>query len=357
MIAADRSEAAVVKAFWLGVVGMALAAIATSASAQTPLFSNDTPISFTLAGPINQLVRTAKTSTDAVPATLTLAGGAPIPLQISPRGFTRRTEGFCAFPPIKLDFDHDSVEGTLFQGQNKLKLVTHCKSPTSYEQLYVKEYLVYRLYNLLTPISFRVRPAQVTYHDAGGRGADITRFAFLVESLGDMARRNALTPFKTTPGQTASTRLDPQTITLLALFQYTIGNLDWDPVTGPPGDGCCHNGKLLARDGATTGHIPVPYDFDFTGLVDAPYATPPANIAAPNVRRRYYRGYCRDHDRLPAAITTLKQHRPEMIALIAGELLLDDNSRQAMQGYLDESFKSLDDSRAFEREVTSHCRS
>ena len=343
-----------VKAFWLGVAGMVLAAIAPPAFAQTRLFSDDTPIAFTLTGPINQLVRNAKTSTDAVPATLTLAGGAPIPLQISPRGFTRRTEGFCSFPPIRLNFEHDSVEGTLFQGQNKLKLVTHCKSPTPYEQLYVKEYLVYRLYNLLTPISFRVRPAQVTYHDAGGRGADITRFAFLIEPQDDMARRNGLTPYETTPGQTPATRLDPQTITLLALFQYMVGNLDWDPVTGPPGDECCHNGKLLAREGSTT-LIPVPYDFDFTGLVDAPYATPPANIIAPNVRKRWYRGYCRDHDRLPAAIATLRQHRAAMAAVIAGETRLDEGGRRGMQAYID-SFFDIVDKPEFEREVTRHCR-
>ena len=344
-----------VKAFWLGVAGMIAAAIATPASAQTRLFADDASIAFTLTAPFGRLVRNAKTSTDPVPATLTLAGGQPMPLQIAPRGFTRRTQGFCAFPPIRLNFDREAVEGTLFEGQNKLKLVTHCKSVASYEQLYVKEYLVYRLYNLLTPVSFRVRPAQVTYHDDGGRGADITRFAFLVESQGDMARRNGLTPYETQPGQTASTRLDPGTITLLALFQYVVGNLDWDPVTGPPGDECCHNSKLLAREGAAS-LIPVPYDFDFTGIVDAPYATPPDNIAVPNVRKRYYRGYCRDHDRLPAAIATLRQQRGAMTALIAGETRLDDGNRRGMQAYLDESFRILDTPQDFEREVARHCR-
>ena len=345
-----------VRAFWLSVAGMVLAAIAPPAFAQSRLFADDAPVAFTITAPFNTVLRTAKSSTDPVAATLTVAGDArAIPLQIAPRGFTRRTAGYCTFPPIKLDFERADVEGSLFEGQNKLKLVTHCKPAESFQQLYIKEYLVYRLYNLLTPISFRVRPAQVTYHDGEGRRADVTRFAFLVESQGDMARRNGLTPFETPPGQVAATRLDPPTITLLALFQYMIGNLDWDPVTGPPGDECCHNGKLLARDGATTGLIPVPYDFDFTGLVDAPYATPPDSIAVPNVRRRYYRGYCRDHDRLPAAIATLRQHRAAMASVIAGETLLADGERRAMQAYLDDFFKSVDNG-DFERESTRHCR-
>lgn len=342
------------KAFWLGLAGCVLAAVTPPAFAHAGLFSDDAPIAFTLSGPIDQLVRTAKRSTDPVAATLTVAGGAPIPLQIAPRGFTRRTEGFCSFPPIRLNFAHDAVAGTPFEGQNKLKLVTHCKPAASFQQLYVKEYLVYRLYNLLTPVSFRVRPAEVTYHDAGGHGADITRFAFLIESQGDMARRNGLTPYETQPGQTPSTRLDPALITQLALFEYMVGNLDWDPVTGPPGDECCHNVKLLSRAGADA-LVPVPYDFDFTGVVDAPYATPPANIDEPNVRRRHWRGYCRDHDRLPVAIAALKQHRSAMAALIAGEARLDEGVRRGMQAYIDDFFDTVDKPE-FEREVTRHCR-
>jgi hypothetical protein len=346
------------KAIWFGVAVMLFAA--APASAQKRLFAEESAVTFTLNAPFGQLVRTAENSTTPFPGTIALSaeGGAPqsFPLQISARGFTRRTGDFCLFPPIKLDLDKPAMRGTVFEGQNKLKLVTQCRPPASYEQLLVMEYMTYHLYNVVTPMSFRVRPAQVTYHDADGRRPDVTQFAFLIEDTDDVAKRNDRVELELTPNQISSAQLDPQAAAVYGLFELMVGNLDWEYVTGPPGDTCCHNTKIIAREGATSGHIPVPYDFDFSGLVDAPYATPPDNVRVENVRSRYYRGLCRHNEQLPAAAAILQGHRAAFAAVIAAEPRLSAANRQRSQRYLEEFFEILDNPGRFDREVVRRCR-
>src|SRR5688572_9823726 len=129
-----------------------------SASAQTRLFRDPTELQDVIEAPLNTLVRTAARNTDPHPAAFTVtADGAPqrFDIQLSARGISRRTGGICTSPPLRLDFDGDAVRGTLMQGQNRLKLVTRCRNGANYEQLIVLEYTAYRLYNEITPLSFR----------------------------------------------------------------------------------------------------------------------------------------------------------------------------------------------------------
>ena len=65
----------------------------------------------------------------------------------------------CQFPPLRVNFPASRVGGTVFDGQNGIKLVSHCRDRADDEQNVIEEYLVYRSYNLLTDESFRVRLA------------------------------------------------------------------------------------------------------------------------------------------------------------------------------------------------------
>jgi hypothetical protein len=340
----------------LAAAAAALVLGPTAAGAQTRLFSEETPVTATLEAPFAKLVRGARNNTDPYPARLTVAGAAPVDLEVAPRGLTRRTGGICTFPPLRLDFKRAEMRGTLLEGQNKLKLVAHCKPQPSFEQLLVLEYTAYRLYNAVTPMSFRVRPLQVTYTDTEGRRDDGTRFAFLIEDADDMARRNGRVEFEVAPNEISSAQLDPQAAAVYGLFQYMIGNLDWEYVAGPPGDTCCHNNKLIGRQGATAGHIPVPYDFDFSGFVDAPYATPPDVIPVRDVRTRYYRGLCRFNDQVPAAVTVLQGKRAAFNAVLASETRLTPANRANAQRYLDDFFETVADPNKVQREIIRRCR-
>ncbi len=344
--------------FW-AVAGCVLAAIGSfnPASAQAPLFSDTSEIQILIEGPIGELVRTARRGTDPFPARLSLLGGAEprrFEIALSARGISRRTGGICNFPPIRLDFN-DAVRGTPMQGQNRLKLVTRCRA--NLQHLTVLEYTAYRLYNEITPLGFRVRPAQVTYRDNAGRRREETQFNFLVEDVDDVARRNRLTALEVAPDEVRSSQLDAEASARVGLFHYMIGNLDWDMVSGPAGDECCHNGKLLAASATSRqGVVPVPYDFDYSGFVNAPYAVAPEGLGVANVRVRHYRGLCRYNANVPAAAELFRWRRAALFALIDGETRLSAPRRQAARRYIEEFFAILDEPTRFNRQVIERCR-
>lgn len=326
----------------------------TPASAQTALFSSDSELPILIEGPIGDLVRRAARNTDAAPAALTI-DGRRFDIELSPRGFSRRTLGICTFPPLRLNLAGER-QGTVMQGQNKLKLVTRCRSGAAYEQLTVLEYTAYRLYNEITPLSFRVRPVRTTFRDSERR-RDEVQFNFLIEDVDDLARRNRRVALDVQSREVASSQLDPQQAALVGMFQYMIGNLDWDMVEGTPGEECCHNGKLLAVSEASRERVvPAPYDFDYSGFVNAPYATPPEGMPVRNVRARYYRGLCRYNEEARAAAEHFRVRRERLYAVIDGETRLTDSRRRSARQYIEAFFETLDDPQRFERQVISNCR-
>jgi hypothetical protein len=336
-------------------VGLGASAFGPAAAQGAPLFSDTSEVPLTIEGPINTIVRTAAQSTAVHPATL-IAGEQRFNIELSARGLTRRTGGYCSFPPLRINFENNTLRGTLFQGQNHLKLVTRCR--TGGENLVVLEYLIYRIYNELTPQSFNVRPVRVTYRDSEGRRREETQFGFLIEDVDDMAHRNHLVALDVQNGAVSSAGLDANAAARDGLFQYMIGNLDWDMTSGHPGDDCCHNGKLLAATAAArTNVVPVPYDFDYSGFVNAPYAVPPAQLTdVHNVLTRYYRGWCRNNDQIPAAIEVFRARRAAITALIAGETRLPEARRRTAQNYIDAFYAVLDDPRRVQSQITGHCR-
>ncbi|MBX3428708.1 MAG: hypothetical protein KF779_03890 [Hyphomonadaceae bacterium] len=342
---------------WVAALaGLAVFGVSSPASAQTTrLFSGDTELPMVIEGPIGDLVRRAQRNTDPVPAVLTIAD-ARFDMELSPRGFSRRTLGICQFPPLRLNLRGER-RGTIMQGQNKLKLVTRCRSSAAYEQLTVLEYTAYRLYNEITPLSFRVRPVRVTYRDNGGRRREEVQFNFLIEDIDDLARRNHRTALEVQTREVASTQLDPQQAAFDAMFQYMIGNLDWDMVEGHADEECCHNGKLLAASATSRENVvPVPYDFDYSGFVNAPYATPPAGFRTSNVRQRVYRGYCRYNEQAQAAAELFRSRRERLYAIINGETRLTEGRRNAARSYIEGFFEILDDPQRFQRNVLDDCR-
>lgn len=346
------------KGVWAGaILGFAALCLSAPATAQTPLFSSDSELPIVVEGPIGEIVRRAARNTDPAPAVLTI-DNQRFDMELSPRGFSRRTRGICQFPPLRIDLSGpgSSRRDTIMQGQNRLKLVTRCRSSANYEQLIVLEYLTYRLYNEITPLSFRVRPVRATYRDTGGRREHV-QFNFLIEDDDDLARRNQRVVIEVQSGEVPSSQLDPQQAAIVSLFQFMIGNLDWDMTQGPPGDECCHNGKLLAASATSRQSvIPVPYDFDYSGFVNAPYAVPPESIPVRNVRQRHYRGLCRFNEQAPAAAEHFRARRDSLFAVIAAETRLSESRRNTARQYIEGFFEIIDDPQRFQRQIIDDCR-
>jgi hypothetical protein len=347
------------KAAWRGLAALVLILAAVRVPAQTPLFADSAPITLTIDGPFRTVVSRAPRSTDPYPATLILHGqrDQTFAITLSARGLSRRTRGFCDFPPLRLDFDKSALAGTLFEGQNRLKLVTHCKTSGTYARLAVLEYLIYRFYNELTPLSFRVRAAQISYRDSDRGGRAQTFFGFLIEDIDDTAARNGRIALEVGSGQIPSAALDPDAAALVSLFHFMIGNLDWDLNHGPEGGECCHNGKLISFEAAPkSAVVSVPYDFDHAGFVDAPYAEPPDQIRINTVRTRYYRGLCLHNQALRNAIAVFRAERADLLALIDTETRLPEARRDTARRYLDSFYEILDDPERFDRQVLRRCR-
>ena len=122
-------------------------------------------------------------SADGIPVTLML--------KVETRGNYRRHPDHCDLPPLRLNFPKKSLDQTVFDGQDKIKLVTHCQSTQDvYEQYLLQEYLIYRLYNLLTEKSFLVRLVHITYVDITETRTPLPKHAFLIEDNDRMAERN-----------------------------------------------------------------------------------------------------------------------------------------------------------------------
>ena len=351
-----------IRALWFGLLALA-AFTAAPAAAAARLFSEDAPLTIVITGPFNELVRKAKTNKDPYPATLTVRdGGGPVEtlkIQIRARGLFRRTSGSCAFPPIGLDFGKQAPKGSLFHGDGKLKLVTYCRTGSDYEQRIIMEHLSYKLYNLMTPLSYRVRAAQVTYRNAEG-DAGVTRFGFLIEDTDDVAARNGMAELEAMTGQVRSSQLDPRATARAALFEFMIGNVDWAFLAAPPGEKCCHNSYFLAAKGATpataAGVVPVPYDWDWSGFINPPYATVPPTLPISRVTERLYRGYCVSNGAIPAAIDEYRARKAELLALVSNETRLEPAYRDRGRRFLEGFFEVIDDPDRVQSQIIKRCR-
>jgi len=352
------------RSIWLAAllflpVGWTVATGAEPAGSQKPpkLFSSRDTLEVTMEAPWDDVQR-RESYQGTYPAQLRYQDSngrtVAIDMTVERRGVKRQET--CSFPPIRLRFEKAAAKGTVFRGEKSLKMVTHCKSSERYDQYYILEMLAYRMYNLLTDYSFRVRPLQVTYLDSASGQAETSRFAFLIEDDSDVAKRNGLK--KLDLPKISPDRLDAETASLMSLFQFLIGNTDWAALIGPDPRECCHNVKLIGPEplGPQDVALPVPYDFDSSGLVDARYAAPHHDLPIKSVTQRLFRGYCLHNATLESARQAILGQESAIRALVEDEQRLTASSRKKAGRFLDGFFEIAADPDKFEKYVTGRCR-
>ncbi len=311
-----------------------------AADGPRPLFASDDVLSLTLTGPLDTISH--KIAAIPIAAVLRVEGAAPetLPVTLSARGITRRREDICSFPPLRVEFTQKPGPSSLFKGQKRLKLVTHCQRTADYQQYLLLEYTAYRLYRALTPESFNVRLAKIDYARTDGHVLT-TRLGFFIEDINDVAKRNGQERLRDVHRISAS-QLDAAAAARFAVFEYMISNLDWAMTAGAVGEDCCHNSRLLGPEGATgasTGLIPVPYDFDETGLVNVPYAAPPDGIHVSDVTERLYRGFCAHNEEARAFLTQISTRHDSLMAILDETPEMTDRTRRNAANYLGDFFK------------------
>ena len=315
-----------------------------------PLFQSTEPLAFTLAADFKLINKDRNPeSTARYPALLSLTDERgreqTIHVRLSPRGHFRRMARNCSFVPLRVELPAAETAGTVFEGQSTLKLGTHCQDDKSYEQITLREYLTYPIFNIVTPRSFRARLARGTYVDAKSGKAHTTRYAIFIEHENDVARRMGGRVVELP--RTGFKDMEASTLTLMMLFEYMIGNTDFSLWA-------LHNVRLVQDPARTL--FPVPYDFDLSGLVAAPYAIPEPRLGIRSVSDRLYRGPCRTVDELEAAASMLREKRPDILALVDRTSGLDSGARSEVKNYLESFFKTIERPASIKRQFVDGCK-
>jgi hypothetical protein len=342
---------------------LALQAQEGSASDRHPLFQDETVLKAVLTAPISQVYTQRHQEVRIYhPGQWTYIDGGGetqrLDVSIRTRGHFRRE--VCELPPLQLNFKKSQVKGTLFAGQNKVKLVAPCKEGKRYQQYVILEYLAYKMYQLLTDESFTVRLVRLSYVDRDENLDPWTSLAFMIEDDKDMARRLDLD--RVNIESVLYAQLDHTRLAVLQLFQFMIGNNDYSVIKPSLDDDCCHNMQLLGIEDETDpvmpdeSIIPVPFDFDFSGLVNATYAAPPSQIPIRDVRFRFYYGLCVPRPILDQAIIELQSKREQILSLIAASEQLDEGIREKNLEYIEEFFEIIDDPKAIDELIVRRCR-
>jgi len=267
-------------------------------------------------------------------------------IKIKPRGEFRRK--YCSFPPIELKFSKSDTDNIFTLEDNELKLVTHCKNASLFEQYVLKEYLCYKMYNLLTDYSFRVRLLKINYIDSKGKKKDIVKYGFIVESNKSLASRIDAYPVKVKGIKINQT--DYNIVHIMTVFLYMIGNTDWAIPA-------LHNVKLYRlKDPSKFDPLPVPFDFDYSGMVNTDYAIPDENLGIETVRQRVYRGYCIPEKDLTKVLYLFEQKKEEFYALVNNFELLDKYHKNEMLIYLNEFYDIIEKSYNVKANIIEHCR-
>lgn len=339
-----------------------LAASAAAGAASTsplPLWADDTVLDVTIDAPFSTLMDVRPDKAELKGSfSYTEADGSDrrISVKLRTRGNYRRAKEHCDFAPLRLNFKKGEVRGTLLDGQDKLKLVTHCKAfEDGYEEIVLREYLAYALFRKLTDLSYGVRLLRVTYFDTE-KDRDITRFGFVIEDDKDVADRNAL--HRVDNRFIAHDEHDRQHQSLVDVFQYLIGNTEYSLVNPEPGKSCCHNTDILSAAKGPP-YFALPFDFDFSGVVDAPYAEPNPKYPIRSVRIRYYKGLCSNNDLLPDTLQLFRDKRArlfDVIEKLRGHSIAATRSAQSARNYVEAFYRIIDDPEEVRERLLGACR-
>jgi hypothetical protein len=297
-------------------------------------FSDDKVIEATLTTDIKKLITQKKTSAWQ-PASIAMqfpdSSVINENISLQPRGIYRKEN--CDMASLMLNFKNPAAPK--LSRLKQLKLVGGCSKAGADEELLLKEYLVYKIYNFISPMSFRVRLLHINYKDSKQKARSYSQYAFLIEDIKDLAARNNCVEKKNQVyGLDAA---DRQQFNIVCIFQYMIGNTDWSVRQ-------YHNIKLIVPKNDTTARpYVIPYDFDYAGLVNAPYAVPNEGLGITSVTERLYRGFARTMEELHANLNVFKEKKNVIMFYLTDFPLLSIKVRKDMNRYLEAFYKIIDD--------------
>ena len=265
-------------------------------------------------------------------------------VKIRARGNMRKD--ICYFPPIKLYYPEDFLDSMGFNKKyNDYKLVFSCQSTSTYQDYVLKEFLIYQLYNLLTDLSYQVQLIHLTIEDSENKRKTIESYGFIIENDEEMADRFGGELIE--PRILSPRAIIPEHYDRMALFQYMIGNTDWYMYNK-------HNMKILKRE-VDSYPIIIPYDFDYSGIINASYAVPHEKLPIEYVRERFFLGMCREEGVYTPSLQLFRDKKAAILAACENFDLLNEKARKNTINYLNGFFNILEDDKKTRRNIIEHC--
>lgn len=308
------------------------------------LFNSDEVITMELRSDFSSIQRGRTDSSEYFNGKLIYGSGSgevELDVKIRARGNFRRNPANCSFPPLMVNFKKSEVANTLFENQNKLKLVTPCQM----EEDVIQEYLIYKLYNLVTDRSLKVRLVKIFYFDTGSGQPVFTRYSFFIEDLdrfaertGSFVKRKFYTPFD----------LDKDSYIKMTLFQYMVGNKDWFVTSG-------HNINIMQPNDSTKLPFAVPYDFDFAQFVDAHYSKPTGVPDDYLSNRKVFRGILLPAEEYQRAFEFFNSLEPSFKELVKRKKYLSYNTRNTSFEHIEYFFYVINDKELAKTEIFNLC--
>ncbi|MFC2126581.1 hypothetical protein ACFLU5_17460 [Bacteroidota bacterium] len=321
----------------------------TSYAKDYDIFNNESPLEMTLKSDFKNLIkRKYKDEYQGAILEYNLNDTVLVrrEVKIKARGEFRRKK--CMNPPLKINFKKKDVLLPQLREFDKMKMVDVCKNNDLYEQYLITEFLVYKMYNLLTEFSFRVRLLNVNYVDLSGKYKPRTRYAFFIEDIDQLAFRHDAIRYQMERISPKST--DQEITGILDVFQYMIGNTDYYiPME--------HNIKMIKINDVTKPRpIVIPYDFDYAGIINAMYAVPGELWPIEDVKERYYMGNCQTEERYSEIVEIFREKKNDLYNLVEGSPYLKEKTRKYIIRYIDQFYDMVDKPNVLERRLLNNCK-
>jgi len=316
----------------------------------SPLFSKDTPLNIRLDVSIKE-VRKETNDTTYMEGVMRYENETgtwdSIDIKIRTRGDFRLKE--CFFPPLRIKIKKKDAKGTLFEGNKALKLVMPCKKGGDNNELVVKEFLCYKLYESITPYTFSTRLINLDFWDrTGKKHKNYKLTTFFIEDDDIVADRyngiikEGLNLHPLALHDTSAIRHD--------FFQYMIANIDWSTTY-------MHNAKLMLTEDPLR-YIPLTYDFDMSGFVNAPYAMVNPEFDMAHIRDRIYRGFCRNSDYVLYHVRDhfISQEQTIFNTISEYQDQLAEKDYKSLVKFVEDFYETFKNEKSFKLEILDRCR-
>ncbi len=320
-----------------------------------PLFASAAKLQITLDGPFGLIDRERDKEKD-YPGKLSYQSptGEPVVLDVEfqVRGNYRLRKENCGHAQLWLNIKTRQAQDTLFENQDRIKLVVQCGSEQRYADYLVREHQAYQFFNRLTDRSIAARLVDVTYRDSSDPHEARTSLGMFIEHQKRLAKRLDLQGVKV--DRIGVAQLEPVQASLVAIYNYMVANADYSMLAADEGEECCHN--VIPLEDQEGRYVPIPYDFDSSGFVNASYATPPAGLNLRSVRQRLYRGFCAHNDLITATLAHFREHRQAFETILADTTQVSSSQAERAQQFIKGFYDLIDDPANIQREFLGKCR-